>query len=182
MSESSHSGSVEVVVGRIGRAHGLHGEVAVSLRTDEPQTRFAQGATLRIEGSGRELHVQQTRSRSAAFQVRFREIDTRTGAEALQGKILVAEVAAEERPTGEEEYYDRQLRGLAVLDWQQHRIGRVSDVIHLPAQDLLAIDVDGQERLVPFVSALVPTVDLDAGTLTLADVGGLVDADAEEAR
>ncbi len=174
--------SVEVVVGRVGRAHGLRGDVVVALRTDEPGIRFAEGAALRVEGTGRELHVQRSRSLSGSFQVRFEEVADRTAAEALQGLVLVADVAADDRPEDEDEYYDRQLRGLGVLDARGRRIGEVCDVIHLPAQDMLAIDVDGVERLVPFVEALVPRVDLGAGTLTLADVGGLIDDDAEEAR
>lgn len=176
------SESVEVVVGRVGRAHGLRGEVTVSLRTDEPESRFAPGCTLRVEGTGRQLHVQHARARSGALQVRFEEIGDRTAAEGLQGSVLVAEVAAEDRPTGADEYYDRQLRGLRALRADGRQVGVVKDVVHLPAQDLLTIDVDGVERLVPFVAALVTGVDLAAGTLTLADVGGLVDDDAEEAR
>ncbi|WP_027587142.1 MULTISPECIES: ribosome maturation factor RimM [Acidipropionibacterium] len=172
---------LEVVVGRVGRAHGLRGDVLVSLRTDEPSRRFAPGSLVGIEGTGRKLHVTAGRDLSGGFQVHFAEVADRTAAEALKGAVLVAEVAADELPDGDDEYYDRQLRALTVLNSQGEQLGEVTDVIHLPAQDLLAIDVDGVERLVPFVSALVTGVDLAAGTLTLAEVGGLVDDQAEEA-
>lgn len=182
MSESAQGKSVEVVVGRVGRAHGLRGEVTVAVHTDEPEIRFAPGSWVQVEGTGRRLHIESVRSQSGSLQVRFAEIGDRTAAENLKGAVLVAQVDAEERPEDEDEYYDRQLRGLRVLAADGLQAGVVSDVIHLPAQDLLAIDVDGVERLVPFVAELVTGVDLVAGTLTLAEVGGLIDDDAEEAR
>lgn len=175
-------GFVEVVVGRVGRAHGLRGEVTIGPRTDEPELRFAPGAVVRIEGTRRLLHVRTAQHASGGLRVGFREVSDRDGAERLHGALLVADVEADTRPDGEEAYYDRQLRGLKVLDAAGLAVGTVSDVLHLPAQDLLSVDVAGTERLVPFVAALVPGVDLEAGTLTLADVGGLVDDDAEEAR
>lgn len=176
------SESVEVVVGRVGRAHGLSGEVTIAVRTDEPEIRFAPGRSVRIEGTGRRLHVEHSRSQSGSLHVRFAEIVDRTAAEDLKGAILVVEVPAGERPEDEDEFYDRQLRGLRALSADGGQVGVVSEVIHLPAQDLLVIDVDGVERLVPFVAALVTSVDPAAGTLTLAEVGGLIDDDAEEAR
>jgi 16S rRNA processing protein RimM len=81
-----------------------------------------------------------------------------------------------ERPDQPEEYYDRQLVGLRVLDAAGTEVGRVTGVAHLPAQDLLEIDTGAGEALVPFVSELVPDVDLDQGLLRLADVPGLLAA------
>lgn len=173
---------VEVVVARIGRPHGLRGEVTVRLITDEPDRRFAHGSRLTVAGSGETFTVDSWRRVSGNVLLSFTEVSDRTAAERLQGEQLSARVDADERPGSADEYYDRQLRGLAALDSRGRVLGPVTDVIHLPAQDLLAIDVDGTERLVPFVEALVPRVDLAAGTLTLADVGGLVDDAAEEAR
>ncbi|AXE38521.1 Ribosome maturation factor RimM [Acidipropionibacterium virtanenii] len=173
---------VEVVVARIGRPHGLRGEMTVRLSTDEPDRRFTPGSRLVLGGSGRVLTVDSWRRASGSVLLRFTEVGDRTAAEAIQGEELSARVDADERPEAPEEYYDRQLRGLQARDSRGQPLGRVTAVIHMPAQDLLAIDVDGTERLVPFVAELVPQVDLAAGTLTVADVGGLVDDDAEEAR
>ncbi len=77
--------------------------------------------------------------------------------------MLVVDVDADARPDDEEEYYDRQLTGLRVLDARGTEVGRVADVIHLPVQDVLEIRTEGGTRLVPFVRALVPEVDLAAG-------------------
>ncbi len=166
--------SIEVVVGVVGRAHGLAGEAVVEVRTDEPERRFAPGLELRAEGTDRRFTVASRRDHSGRLLVRFAGVDDRTAAEALRGVRLVTDVAPDERPAEPEEFYDRQLVGLTVLDATGSRVGRVSGVAHLPAQDLLAVETPGGERLVPFVVALVPVVDLAAGVLHLAEVPGLL--------
>jgi 16S rRNA processing protein RimM len=170
---------VEVVVGVVGRAHGLRGDVAVDLRTDEPEVRFARGSVLGTEGSTSTLTVAAMRAGAAGrLVVRFEEAPDRTAAEGLRGRVLTATVDAQQRPAGDdpEEFYDRQLRGLRVLDASGHEVGVVSEVIHLPSQDMLAVTTDAGERLVPFVADLVPRVDLAAGTAQLSPAAdGLLD-------
>lgn len=173
---------VEAVVGRVGRAHGLRGEVVVDVRTDEPAIRFRTGAELVIEGTGQRLTVARTRWSKGSLVVAFEEVTDRTAAEALQGRILVVHVDPDERPDGDDEYYDRQLRGLRVVDPDGMELGVVVDVVHGPAQDLLVVGTGDVQRMVPFVRELVPTVDLAAGTLTVVEPGGLLDDAAEEAR
>lgn len=171
---------VEVIVGRVARAHGTRGDVAVVVRTDEPARRFAPGAVVHTT-AGRTLRVTSSRPQGAGpagLLVRFDGITDRNGAEALRGLELLADVAVTELPSGADEFFDRQLIGLDVLDAGGRRAGRVADVIHGPAQDILVIEADAGQRLVPFVAALVPEVDLGAGTLRLADVQGLL-ADEE---
>ncbi|WP_374999635.1 ribosome maturation factor RimM [Aeromicrobium sp. CTD01-1L150] len=171
---------MEVVVGRVSRAHGIRGELTVQVRTDEPERRFAPGSSL--SGDDGPLEVAGSRRHSGRLLVRFVGIEDRTAAEALHGQLLRAEVDPAAVPEADDEFYDHQLVGLDVRRGTGERIGVVREVTHLPAQDLLAIDVDGREVLVPFVEALVPDVDLAAGTLTVADVPGLLDPDeAEEA-
>lgn len=170
---------LEVVVGIVGRAHGLRGDVAVDLRTDEPEVRFSPGSVLGTEGSSATLTVVSMRDGAAGrLVVRFAEAPDRTAAEGLRGRVLTASVDAYQRPVGDdpEEYYDRQLRGLRVIDSSGTQVGVVAEVIHLPSQDLLAVKTDAGERLVPFVSGLVPHVDLAAGTAQLAEAAsGLLD-------
>ena len=111
----------------------------------------------------------------------FAEISDRTIAEACRGIRLVADVSADERPEDAEEYYDRQLVGLAaVVD--ERVIGTVRAVLHLPAQDVLEISTDTGLRLVPFVTEIVPEIDLERGRLTINPIAGLLeDADDPEA-
>jgi 16S rRNA processing protein RimM len=168
------SDTVEVIVGIVGRAHGIKGEVGIDVRTDEPDRRFVPGAALGREDGGAALTVESVRDHSGRMLVRFRGYPDRTAVETLRGTVLVVQVDATARPADEEEYYDRQLTGLRVLDAHGADVGRVADVIHLPEQDLLEIRTPTGTRLVPFVRALVPEVDLDAQTVRLADVPGLL--------
>ncbi|BDQ40407.1 ribosome maturation factor RimM [Cutibacterium granulosum] len=170
----------EVLIGTVGRANGLKGDVVVRVRTDEPEMRFAVGAHVRL--ADRDLTIVRSRWFKGSLVVGFAEVTDRTAAERLRGAELFVDVDPDESPDDPDEYYDRQLRGLCALDPAGDRLGQVTDVLHLPAQDLLVIEVDGGERLVPFVGELVPEVDLDQGTLTIAEPGGLLDDQAEEAR
>lgn len=174
--------TVEVAVATVGRPHGVRGQVTVRLHTDEPERRLAPGRSCRAEPDGRRLTVRGSRWLSGRFVVSFDGVEDRDGAEALRGAELLVDVPADERPEDEDEYYDRQLVGLGVLDAAGEQIGEVVDVLHLPAQDLLAVRTATGERMVPFVSELVPEVDLAAGRVRLADVPGLVDDDTVEAR
>jgi 16S rRNA processing protein RimM len=173
---------MDTLVGVIGRPHGVRGEVAVELRTDEPERRFAPGQILREEGGTRLFTVRSVRDHSGRLLVRFAELADRAGAEAARGTLLIAAVAPNERPAEPGEFYDRQLIGLRVTRPDGTDVGTVESVLHLPAQDVLEIQTAAGARLVPFVEALVPDVDLEAGRLTVVDVVGLLDDrdDADE--
>jgi len=179
--------TVDVVVAAVVRAHGVHGEVLVSPRTDEPERRFLAGARLRV-APGRaagpwddtRLTVAAARPHQGRWRLAFEELGTRTQAEMLVGALLLASVDAAESPADPEEYYDRQLVGLRVLRHDGTPGGTVVRVEHPGVQDLLVVATDdATERLVPFVAALVPSVDLAAGTVRLADVTGLLEDAAE---
>ena len=175
--------TVEVVVGRVGRAHGLRGDVVVEVRTDEPDERFGVGATVRVEGARRDdLTVVRSRWAKGSLIVAFDEVSNRNGAEGLRGSVLVVDVEADEDPDDPDEFWDRRLRGLTVVDESGSTRGTVKDVLHMPAQDVLVIDVGGEECLVPFVHQLVPTVDVASERIVVSSVPGLLDPNAEEAR
>ncbi len=165
---------MKVVVGRIGRAHGIRGELGVEIRTDEPERRFAPGSSVVYDGGT--LTIVSARHHSGKLIVRFKGFDDRNAAETLHGKVLEAEVDGEEVPDDPEEFYDHQLVGLSVRAGDR-TIGTVTQVIHMPAQDTLAIKTDEREILVPFVLDLVPEVDVRAGFLRIADLPGLINPD-----
>ena len=171
--------TVEVVVGVVGRPHGVHGEVAVEPRTDEPDRRFAPGQEVRPEGSLRLLTVASMRHHDGRLLVRFVGLADRTAVEAVRGVRLVADVDPAERPTEPAEFYDRQLVGLRVQTSEGNAVGVVISVLHPPAQDLLEIQTANQIRLVPFVAALVPEVDLEGGVLTVTNLAGLLSDDED---
>jgi 16S rRNA processing protein RimM len=172
----------EVVVARIGRPHGIRGEVSLELRTDEPERRFAAGAVLTVQAprgatpGPTSLTVARSRWHQERLLVSFDEVPDRTAAEGLRNSLLAVEVTPEERPEDPEEYYDHQLVGLAVHPVGGDRVGEVAEVLHSGAQDVLVVRRDdGREAMVPFVAALVPEVDLAAGRLGVADRPGLLD-------
>jgi 16S rRNA processing protein RimM len=169
------SDTVEVVVGVIGRAHGVRGEVAVELRTDEPDRRFSPGQQLRAEDSSGLFTVLAARQHAGGLLVRFDEVADRTAADAVRGTLLVADVDLDERPGDAGEFYDRQLIGLAARTPDETNVGRVASVLHLPHQDLLELDTARGPRLVPFVEALVPEIDIEGGWLRIAAMPGLLD-------
>ena len=174
-------GDIEVVVGRIGKPHGIRGEVTLDVRTDEPDRRFAPGTTIRAEapaGADRRpstLTVARARWHQGTLLVTFEELADRNAAEAVRGTVLYATLAHDEVPEDPDEFYDHQLIGLAVVDVDGTPLGEVKAVVHGSAQDLLSVRTpDGRDTLVPFVSALVPEVDLSAGRVVVADRPGLV--------
>jgi 16S rRNA processing protein RimM len=171
-----------VIVGIIERAHGVRGEVAVEPRTDEPERRFAPGQVLGEEGGSRIFTVQSIRDHSGRLLVKFAEVVDRAAAESMRGTLLIATVERDEQPAEPGTFYDRQLIGLRATTPAGVDVGMVGSVLHLPAQDLLEIETATGTRLVPFVAALVPEVDLETGRLTIADIAGLLDDrdDADE--
>ena len=171
------SDTVEVVVGVIGRGHGVRGEVAVELRTDEPDRRFAPGQQLRADGTSRVFTVVSARTHAGGLLVRFDEVADRATADSVRGTLLVADVDVNERPGHAEEFYDRQLIGLVARTPADVDVGQVISILHLPQQDLLEIDTRHGRRLIPFVEALIPEVNLERGWFRVADVPGLLDGE-----
>lgn len=174
------SETVEVVVGRLGKPHGIRGEVTVDVRTDEPERRFAAGVTLRAQppkGSAatyRTLTVVRSRWHQQTLLVVFEELTDRNAAEAARGIVLHADLPVDQTPDDPDEFYDHQLIGLAAYDTDGTHLGSVTAISH-GAQDLLTIrTLDHRDALVPFVTALVPEVDVAAGRLVVADRPGLV--------
>ena len=168
-----------LVVGRIGKPHGLRGEVSVEPRTDEPERRFAVGARLGAERNrpgaqpAATFTVSGTRWHSGRLLVTFEEIADRNAAEDARGTMLVVPVDPDERPDDPEEFYDHQLVGLAVVTTSGEPLGDLTEVVHGAAQDLLVVAQGDREVLVPFVSELVPEVDLAAGRVVVDDRPGL---------
>ncbi|HVV30983.1 MAG TPA: ribosome maturation factor RimM [Mycobacteriales bacterium] len=167
-------GQQDLVVGRVGRAHGVRGDVAVEVRTDVPELRFAVGVRLRTDPeSAGPLIVTQRKEHSGRLLLHFTGIDDRAAAEALAGTWLVIG-ESEAGQAGDGAWWDHELLGLAVHDGAGALLGQVSEVVHLPGQELLAVvTLDGREVLVPFVQALVPEVDVASGRVVVTPPEGL---------
>jgi 16S rRNA processing protein RimM len=166
-----------LVVARVGRAHGVKGEVTVEVRTDEPETRLAPGSVLLTDPPERgPLTVQSTHDHSGRLLVRFAGVQDRTAADALRGTLLQVDVDPAAEPDEDDAWYDHQLVGLAVVDTGGAAVGEVAAVLHLPAQDVLAVArPDGTEVLVPFVHEMVPEVDVPGRRVVVDPPSGLLD-------
>ena len=171
-----------VVVGRIGRPHGVKGAATIEVRTDEPDKRFAVGARL-LTDSGLDLTVASAAWHSGRLLVTFEGYDDRTAVEQLRNVLVSVDRPADERPEDPEEFYDSDLEGCeVVVDGSADGgvigvvIGVVREVAHLPGQDLLVVVTpDEREVLVPFVSAFVPQIDVSAKRIVITPPEGLLE-------
>jgi 16S rRNA processing protein RimM len=168
---------VRLVVGRIGKAHGLRGEVTVEVRTDDPDLRFAPGTELETDPAERgPLTVAAGRVQSGRLVLSFERVADRTAAEALRNTLLIVEADADESTDDPDEFYDHQLVGLSVVTVDGRDIGTVAEMLHLPAQDVFAVRrPDGREVLIPFVAKIVPRVDLERGAVVVDPPPGLLE-------
>jgi 16S rRNA processing protein RimM len=170
---------MQLVVGRIVRPHGVHGELTVEVRTDDPGVRLAPGAVLATDpAAAGPLSVARTRWHLGRLLVQFDGVAGRDEAEQLRGVLLLVDSAELEDLPDPDEFRDHQLIGLAVLTVAGERIGDVTDVLHY-GQDLLVVTGSGEragaEIMIPFVSAIVPEVNLAAGELRVSPPPGLLD-------
>jgi 16S rRNA processing protein RimM len=171
---------MDLVVGRVVKAHGISGEVVVDVRTDDPESRFAQGSSLRGKPRGevpeRVYTVEAARLHGGRLLVRLAGVADRESADALRGTVFV--VDSDDLPpiTEPDEFYDHQLEGLRVHTTSGRDVGTVAEVLHTAAGELLSVrTADGAEVLVPFVSAIVTSVSLDDGLLQIDPPDGLLD-------
>jgi len=175
-----------LMVGRIVRPHGLHGEVVVEPSTDEPEQRYAVGATLVTEPSGtgsrgpdpvpETLTVATRRPHQGRLIVAFAGIPDRDAADRLRGVLLWVDSAGIAPPADPDEFHDHQLVGLAAVTPAGERLGEIARVQHGPAADQLVLArPDGRTALVPFVAAIVPEVDLAGGRIVVDPPTGLLD-------
>ena len=175
---------MDLVVGRVVKAHGVTGEVAVEIRTDDPQRRFAPGVTLRGRparaGSDRsaekEYVVESVREHGGRLLMRLAGVGDRDAADRIRGTVFVVD-STDLPPISEpDEYYDHQLEGMTVTTTGGRPVGTVAEVLHTAAGELLAVrDADGTEVLVPFVSAIVVSVSLADNAIEIDPPEGLLE-------
>ncbi|MFD4034030.1 ribosome maturation factor RimM [Streptomyces sp. NPDC058637] len=168
---------MQLVVARIGRAHGIKGEVTVEVRTDEPELRLGPGAVLATEPAQTgPLTIEAGRVHSGRLLLRFAGVRDRTAAEALRNTLLIADVDPEELPEDPEEFYDHQLMDLDVVLADGTEIGRITEITHLPSQDLFIVErPDGSEVMIPFVEEIVSEIDLEEQRAVITPPPGLID-------
>jgi 16S rRNA processing protein RimM len=189
-------GPMLLVVGQIGKPHGVRGEVLVTVRTDEPEERFTTGSVFTTEvprdrrvSTGpaapvpgapyrvpEKLTLESVRWHQDRLIARFEGVDDRTLAEALRGVLLQVDSSTVAAPDDPDEFHDHQLIGLRVEAPDGTLLGSVTRIEHAPAADLIVLaKAGGGTALVPFVSAMIPAVDLAGGRLIADLPEGLLD-------
>jgi 16S rRNA processing protein RimM len=170
---------MQLVVGRIIRPHGVRGELTVEVRTDDPELRLTAGSVLATEpAAAGPLTVTRARWHSGKLLMSFDGVPDRDTAERLRGVLLVVDSSELEDITDPDEFRDHQLIGLAVYAPGGEHVGEVTDVLH-SGQDLLVVAGTGAragaEIMIPFVTEIVPEVDLATGRLVIDPPAGLLD-------
>lgn len=150
---------MRLLVGRVGRAHGILGEATIEVRSDDPDNRFAVGEKLQSDEHG-DLTITSGRVHNGILLLGFAGYSDRNQIEKLRNTLLYAEVDINEVREDADDYHVLQLIGCQAFLENGLLFGEVTDVINLPSQDLLAIKTPESEVLIPFVHQLVPVVDI----------------------
>jgi 16S rRNA processing protein RimM len=170
---------MDLVVGRVVKAHGITGEVVVEIRTDDPDTRFAPGSSLRGRPSrgGPESRyvVESVRDHSGRLLVRLDGVADRNAAESLRGTLFIVDSGDLPPIDDPDEFYDHQLEGLQVVTTTGTSVGSVAEVLHTAAGELLSVRTEQGEVLVPFVSAIVTSVSLADQRIEIDPPEGLLE-------
>lgn len=165
-----------ITVGRIGPTRGVRGDLFVQPFTDTPEIRFAVGSVLCTEpAAAGPLTVEYLNLSGTRMVLRFTEASSREAAEALRGVQLVMPTTARPAIEDPDEFYASDLIGLPVRTVDGVDLGPLRDVVEIAGADYLVVLVDETERLVPFVSEIVPSVDLQAKVVTIDPPAGLFD-------
>ncbi|MCR6711357.1 MAG: ribosome maturation factor RimM [Demequina sp.] len=170
---------MRLLVARIGKAHGLKGEVTLDLRSDTPETRLIPGATFQTErdGVGR-LTVEKVREQHGRWFVTFAEIGDRTAAEDARGTELVIDAEASDE---EGAWFIHELVGLRAVRPDGTEVGEVVDLLDMPAHDVLVVrEPSGHRAMIPFIEAFVPEVDVEDGRVIVTPPFGLLEGEDVE--
>ncbi len=167
-----------LVVGRIGRAHGVLGEATIEIRTDLPDERFVVGAQLITDPVGNgPLTIESTRDHNGILLLKFKEVKDRTSIERIRDTLLMVDVDFKEDQSSAnaDEYHVQQLIGCDVVDEAGSTLGVLTDVLNLPGQDVLAIQSKFGEVLLPFIAEFVPEVDIENRRIVVCPPSGLLE-------
>ncbi|MGL4727552.1 MAG: ribosome maturation factor RimM [Bosea sp. (in: a-proteobacteria)] len=165
-------GTDRILLGRIGRAQGLKGEVRLTSFTADPVDIASYGA-LENEDGTRRFEIERISQRNDVVVAKLKSVNDRSGAEALTNQELWIARDKLAKASEEDEYLLADLIGCAVHAPDGEQIGTVADVPNYGAGDLieiaLAADAKNKTVLVPFTRAFVPEVDVKARRI-VADV------------
>jgi 16S rRNA processing protein RimM len=172
---------MQLQVARIGKPHGIRGEVTVQVLTDAPGDRFVPGTEFVVEpASAGPLTVSSARWNKDILLLGFEEIETRNDAETLRGAKLFIETEELDEDDDDEGWYEHELVGLEARVGSQV-VGKVAALNTMPVQDLLVVTTPrGEEILIPFVEQIVPEVNIEEGFVLLTPPDGLFELNTDQ--
>ena len=163
---------MQLVVGRIGRAHGVLGEATVQVQTDDPDLRFKVGAKLILD-NGKDLTIRSSRWHNQILLLAFDGVVDRNQIEELRDQMISAEVDITSLSPGE--YHYQQLLGCQVFLQSDELIGEVDEIVKLPSQDLLSVAKNGKKVLIPMVKKIIISIDILTKKIVIDPPEGLLD-------
>jgi len=163
---------LQLVVGRIGRAHGVLGEATIDVQTDDPDLRFKVGSKLTLD-SGQELTIKSSRWHNQILLLGFEGVNDRNQIEALRDQLISSQVDLSALAPGE--YHYQQLIGCQVYLQNNELVGQVSEVVKLPGQDLLSVDKNGSQVMIPMVKQIIISIDVLEKKIVVNPPEGLLD-------
>ena len=163
---------MQLVVGRIGRAHGVLGEATIDVQTDDPDLRFKVGSKLTLD-SGQELTIKSSRWHNQILLLGFEGVNDRNQIEALRDQLISSQVDLSALAPGE--YHYQQLIGCQVYLQNNELVGQVSEVVKLPGQDLLSVDKNGSQVMIPMVKQIIISIDVLEKKIVVNPPEGLLD-------
>ncbi|AOP54288.1 MAG: ribosome maturation factor RimM [Brevibacterium aurantiacum] len=165
---------MDTVIARLGKPHGIKGEFTVEVRTDRPDERLVPGQTYSTDPDIGELTLRTARWHRDRLLLTFDEVPDRNRAEEIRNTLILSD--QEDDEVEDDAWYLEDLIGLRVFDGET-QVGEIVDVTNGTAQDLLHMKhVDGHQALIPFVTEIVPEVDVEAGWVKVTPPAGLFDA------
>ena len=163
---------MQLVVGRIGRAHGVLGEATIDVQTDDPDLRFKVGSKLTLD-SGQELTIKSSRWHNQILLLGFEGVNDRNQIESLRDQLISSQVDLSALAPGE--YHYQQLIGCQVYLQNNELVGQVSEVVKLPGQDLLSVDKNGSQVMIPMVKQIIISIDVLEKKIVVNPPEGLLD-------
>ena len=163
---------MQLVVGRIGRAHGVLGEATIEVQTDDPDIRFQIGNKLTLD-DGKQLTIRSSRWHNQILLLAFDGIADRNQIEELRDQLISSDVDLDSLAPGE--YHFQQLIGCEVFQQNGELIGAVYEIVKLPGQDLLSVNRAGAQVLIPMVKQIIIEIDVSAKKIVVNPPEGLLD-------
>ena len=163
---------MQLVVGRIGRAHGVLGEATIEVQTDDPDIRFQVGNKLTLD-DGRQLTIRSSRWHNQILLLAFDGVDDRNQIEELRDQLISSDVDLGSLAPGE--YHFQQLIGCEVFQQNGELIGAVDEIVKLPGQDLLSVNRAGAQVLIPMVKQIIIEIDVSVKKIVVNPPEGLLD-------